>query len=314
MHLLIPFAAPMSDAGQQALASTPLPNLKTLLNTLVPQGGAADDMADEWSPNPPHERALARALGWQGQAGALPFAARQAVADGVDVGDLAWGLLTPAHWHVGTDQVSLLDPALLLLDETTSLALYEAVRLLFVEEGFVVHWGAPLRWYVAHESLAGLPCASLDRVIGRNVDAWLGSDTRLRRVRRLQAEVQMLLHTHPVNEGREARGLPVVNSFWLSGCGVWQPDGAPAPAVDDRLRTPALRADWPGWCRAWQTLDDGPLAELVARVQGRRSADDVLTLCGERGSLTWQAGPRGWRERWQALWRPLTPQQVMAGL
>jgi hypothetical protein len=41
----------------------------------------------------------------------------QAQADGVDTGDLAWGLLTPAHWHLGTEQVSLIDPLQLALDE-----------------------------------------------------------------------------------------------------------------------------------------------------------------------------------------------------
>jgi hypothetical protein len=28
---------------------------------------------------------------------------------------------------------------------------------LFTSDGFLLRWGAPLRWYVAHESLAGLP-------------------------------------------------------------------------------------------------------------------------------------------------------------
>ena len=44
---------------------------------------------------------------------------------------------------------------------------------LFDSEGYVLTWGAPLRWYIAHESLSELPTASIDRVIGRNVDRWL---------------------------------------------------------------------------------------------------------------------------------------------
>lgn len=314
MHLLIPFAAPLSEGGRQALAGLKLPQLRALLGRLVLQPDPLGEVADEWSHTPPHESALARALGWQGGAGLLPFAARQAHADGVEVGDLAWGLLTPVHWHVGTDQVSLLDPALLLLDEADSQALFEAVRPLFVDEGFVAHWGAALRWYVAHESLAGLPCAALDRVIGRNVDPWLGDDTRLRRVRRLQAEVQMLLHAHPLNQRREAQGLPVVNSFWLSGCGPWQSDGGFAPQVDERLRTPALREDWPGWCRAWETLDEGPVAELLRGLQRAPASGCTLTLCGERRSARYTAAPRAWYPRWRRLWRPLTPQHALAPL
>ena len=35
----------------------------------------------------------------------------------------------------------------------------------------------------------------------------------------LLTEIQMLLHAHPVNEAREARGEPAVNSLWLWGAG-----------------------------------------------------------------------------------------------
>jgi hypothetical protein len=35
----------------------------------------------------------------------------------------------------------------------------------------------------------------------------------------LLTEIQMLLHAHPVNEAREARGEPTVNSLWLWGAG-----------------------------------------------------------------------------------------------
>src|SRR5690606_37289450 len=131
--------------------------------------------------------------------------------------DLAWGELTPVHWHVGTDQVTLVDPAQLGLDDAASHALLEAVRPLFEGEGFVLAWGAPTRWYVAHESLSQLPTASLDRVIGRGIDLWMPDHPQARLLQRLQNEVQMLLHDDPVNRQREARGLPPVNSFWLSG-------------------------------------------------------------------------------------------------
>jgi hypothetical protein len=302
MHLLIPFAAPLSEAGRQAAATLELPRLQALLARLQDhQRDECDgDGGDEWSLSPPHERALARALGWQGGDGRLPWAARQAQTDGVATGTLAWGLLTPAHWHLGTDQVSMLDPAHLLLDEATSHALYTAVQELFTGEGHVMHYAAPLRWYTAHESLAALPCASLDRVIGRNVDAWLGKDPAMQRIRRLQSEVQMLLHTHPLNERREAQRLLPVNSFWLSGCGVAQAAGGVAPEVDERLRGPALAEDWAAWVRAWETLDAGPLAALLAAAQ--RGQPVTLTLCGERVAVTCTAARAGVAGRWRALW------------
>src|SRR5690606_3747097 len=141
-------------------------------------------------------------------------------------------------------------------------ALLEAVRPLFESEGFVLAWGAPTRWYVAHESLSQLPTASLDRVIGRGIDLWMPDHPQARLLQRLQNEVQMLLHDDPVNRQREARGLPPVNSFWLSGCGRHQP-GAPEAdlQVDSSLRSALLAGDWPAWAQAWRALDSGAIAQ-----------------------------------------------------
>ncbi|HCA27536.1 MAG TPA: phosphoglycerate mutase, partial [Betaproteobacteria bacterium] len=56
--------------------------------------------------------------------------------------------------------------------------------------------------------------------------------------RRIGNEIQMLLHAHPVNAAREARGEPVLNNLWLWGGGVL-PGGLHRPfqsiAADDPL-------------------------------------------------------------------------------
>ncbi len=278
MHLMIPFASVLAEAGQQALRTLALPRLEKLLARLRPLD---TDRGDEYSLSPPHERALARAIGLRGSDGMLPWAACEAARDGLDTGDLAWGLLTPAHWQLAADHINLIDPAALALDDSESRALLEAVRESFDHAGYAPAYGAPLRWYVAHESLADLPCASLDRVIGRDVDMWLTDDPRVRTMRRLQNEVQMLLYTHPINEAREARGALTVNSFWLSGCGVRQPATRPPDLqVDERLRAPALAGDWSGWAQAWQALDAQALADALRDAE--RGLPVELTLCGER--------------------------------
>jgi hypothetical protein len=294
MHLLIPFAAALSAPGHSAAASLALPHLRQLLKRL---NQAQWSRGDELTLSTPHERALATALGLQGEDGLLPWGAHLAKADGVEVGTAPWGLVTPGHWHVGTDQVSLMNPADLALDDTTSRRLFAAVRGLFTSEGFLLRFGAPLRWYASHDSLAALTTASLDRVIGRNVDRWLGHDAAADRMRRLQSEVQMLLYTHPLNDERQARGLLPVNSFWLSGCGAYQATWGAAPTVDERLRGPALAEDWAAWVKAWHTLDEGPLAQALQASQRGQAVQ--LTLCGERNAVTLQRGPGnawGWKQ------------------
>jgi hypothetical protein len=309
MHLLIPFAAPLSEAGRQAGAALRLPHLQSLLGRLTE---VQRDVGDEWSLSAPHERALALALGWQGADGLLPWAARAAQADGLPVGDHAWGLLTPAHWHVGTDQVSLADPAQLILDEASACVFFDAVQGQFSSEGFAIHYVAATRWYLSHPSLANLATPSLDRVIGRNVDAWLGDKPGLKHIRRLQSEVQMLLYTHPLNDQRIAQGLLPVNSFWLSGCGAFQSSLTNEVTVDDRLRSPALNDDWAAWAKAWETLDDGPLAALLAAPQ--RDEPLRLTLCGERAWVAFENTPRGLLQRTKALFQTTAVQPLMESL
>jgi len=277
VHLIIPFASPWSVAGRDALSRLATPALDALL---AGWRETARDDGDEWSLVTPHERALGKALGWrEDKETPLPWAARQAVADGVDVGDAAWGLITPVHWRVGADAIHLADPRSLGLDETASRALFDAVRPIFVREGMTLLWGAPLRWYTSHADLKTMRTASLDRVVGRSIDRWLPAERSAQAVRRLQNEAQMVLHAHPINSDREAAGAPAVNSFWLSGCGVLQRDTRHDVQVDDRLTAHALAEDWPAWSAAWRALDASMLPTRPLQ---------LLTLCGERSAVTFE--------------------------
>jgi hypothetical protein len=312
-HWIVPFASSLSEPCQHALtqldtAAAPLalPHLRQLLGSL---GQVSKLEGDEYALSMPHERVMARALGWLDDAGAaragpppgdgsaggdgtLPWSAWWAAQDGLSLTPgQHWGLLSPGHWLMGRDHLTLLDPLALGLNEAESRALFKAVQDLFESDGWKLLWGAPTRWYVAHPSLAGLPTASLDRLIGRNPDLWLTDHPQARMVRRLQSEVQMLLYQHPINDAREAAGQPTVNSFWLSGCGL-PPAQTALPAgtvlIDD-LRAPLLADDMPAWLDTWARLDQivfKAIAEAVATGQPVQ-----LTLCGERHAVTLAPGP-----------------------
>jgi len=299
MHLIVAFAAPPPELGEAAARALETPALDGLL---ADWAQVQRDVASESTLSPPHERALAEALGLTGADGCLPWAARQAALDGVDVGARPWGLLTPVHCRVGSDGVHLADPAALALDDADSRTLFDAVRPLFENEGCAMAWGAALRWYTAHDSLQGLATASPDRVIGRNLDAWLPRQPDARRWRRLQNEAQMMLHALPLNEAREAAGALPVNSFWLSGCGARQAERSGEVLLDERLRGPALQGDEAGWRAAWQGLDREAIAALMAAAARGEAAR--LTLCGQAGSV--EFAPRQ-RSAWQRLVAALAP-------
>jgi len=309
MHLLVPFASDTSEACRHVLGDLRLPHLARLLTLLSP---STRDDGTTTTLSPPHERALAAALGWHGGDGLLPFAAHAAAGDGVVTGDAVWGQLTPAHWQLGRDHVVMADPALLGLAEPESRTLFAAVRGLFESEGFEVAYGDANRWYIARADLETMATASPDRAIGRSVDSWLGDGTApvSRLVRRLQSEVQLVFYPHPVNESREQRGELAVNSFWLSGCGRAQRvDAARLPRTDATLRAPLLAGDWAAWAEAWHALDDSAVAALIGPAE---HGDDVtLTLCGERGSARFERQSRPLWRRLRARWSAVEPQTIL---
>jgi hypothetical protein len=292
VHLIVPFAATLSPAGREALATLSVPRLDALLGDWAE---VRRNRGEEDTLSMPHDRAMGDALGWTAADGCLPWAAREAAADGIDVGSHAWGRLTPVHWRIGSDGVHLTDPDALALSDADSRTLFDAVQPLFASEGFSLMWGASLRWYAAHASLQDLATASIERAIGRNIERWLPRQAEAKPLRRLQNDVQMVLHDHPLNEARESAGSLAVNSFWLSGCGVRQPERRHDAHLDESLCGPALRGDWAAWREAWQALDQRALPALLdAAARGEPAR---LTLCGECSAVELAPRSRPWWQR-----------------
>ena len=304
LHLLIPYAAGASDASQQALTGLALPHLDRLLARLTLH---ESDLGDDDAFSAPHERALARALCLPSAPGRIPWAAHHLHQQGRhdEATQGAWAFVTPCHWEVRTDHVTLADPAQLQLTEDDSRALLAVMAPWFEGDGITLHYDQPTRWLAHGELLADLVSASPERVLHRDVSHWLPGDQKSHPLRRLHSEMQMLLYTHPFNDAREARRLPPVNAFWVHGAGrlpqAPQPPGPP-PVVEDGLQGAALREDWAAWSTAWQAIDAGALARLDAHVA--RGATARLTLCGERGALTWHTAPRSLGQRISSIFRP----------
>lgn len=308
-HLLIAFAGRSSPDCHAALASLQLPRLEALLARLHL---ADDDTREETTLSPPHERALAAALGASAPDGCLPWAALRARQDGIGaaVDGAHWALLTLCHWQVGIDNVVLGDPSTIQIDVAESAALLAAAQPFFAEDGIALHASdTPGQWLACGQAFDGLPTASIDRAVGYPISQWSPLTEAARPLRRLQNEMQMLLYTERVNDERVARDVPPINSFWLSGTGALPNDLPstlpPVPTVDDTLRDAALHDDGAAWAAAWQALDAGPLAKLLAESQ--RGAQVTLTLCGDRAARRFtprQPGLGGWVKSFFGRQRP----------
>ena len=215
-QLLLPFAACAAEAWLPTMKALPAQSTRNLSQLLKGMKSVRTDVADAHTLSTPHERALAQALGIAGPDtadGLIPWAAHDAVQHlqapaETSVGK-AWAWITPCHWAMGREHATLTDPAALGLTEGESRTLLAAMQPYFVDDGITMHYVpalGPSRWLAEGEVFRSLPTASLDRVLGRNVDPWLPKQNKddahatARKMKLLQNEMQMLLYTHALND------------------------------------------------------------------------------------------------------------------
>jgi len=132
--------------------------------------------------------------------------------------------LQPVHLHATRDHLILMGQNQIDLTQTESTELLKAA-LPFIEEDFqnALLLQGQHCWFVRAGPFESLESYSVDQAHGRNIDWWMPRDTNeegiAKRWRKLQNEIQMLWHIDPVNKEREQRGMPSINSLWISGIG-----------------------------------------------------------------------------------------------
>ncbi|KVM77402.1 regulator [Burkholderia ubonensis] len=340
LHFLVPFALPSAADAASSLHTLDSPALEKLLSraSLVERVAGED-----FQRTLPHERWLARQFGAaQGNAAdEAPLAPYMLLADGGDPGDQAWACVEPVHVEIAHDHLVLVDPAALELEDGEAAALLAVARPLIEELGVRLEAPSPHRWYLSSEQFRHLAGAAPLRASGRNIEIWLPHEAhtgeRSRIWMKLQNEVQMAWFQHPVNEAREARGLPAVNSIWFHAQGALKPVGRPfarvlstapaalglaraaradagaPPAAFDQLdaadgatlvelsalTTPFIEQDWASWHDALGTMERDWFAPALAALQRGELARVDVTLCGDTGSATLRATRGDLRKFWR---------------
>ena len=135
----------------------------------------------------------------------------------------------------------------------------------------------------------------------------------------------MLLYTHPLSDARASRGLPAVNSFWVSGTGALPPGFSLAAASNasaqvvcpHMLRDAAVADNWPAWGEAWQRIDATECAAALTALQCGQPV--TVTLCGDKNARSFSGlTPKGWgaigQNLKQAFKRPPSVQKLLAAL
>ena len=252
--LVLPHLLPLPEFASDLVRALQTPALAALLSrTRAFERKAALDTARAL----PHEQWLARTLGLSPE-GLPAFAAAAMRGFGLDPAGGTWYIVNPAHIQIARSHSMMADLRHLGLSEDESRALYQAARPLCEEIGHPLLYGDAQTWFLRADDWTGIEAATPDTVVGMDLSDFVPRGKQALPLRRLQNEVQMLWHTHPVNAAREARRLPGVNSFWL-----W---GAASDATRAAGRVASIGV--PGWVRglsseALASLDglDGALAQ-----------------------------------------------------
>jgi len=169
--------------------------------------------------------------------------------------------------------------------------LFDAVEPLWCGSAISVLPIGPGRWRVWLPGDAQLRAITPAAVTLLSVSDWWPQDPSLQSWRKLVNEVQMVWHSHPVNEERAERGLPPINSLWLyGGAHGWKPAETSNPTLFYHGLTKSfLESDWAAWIDQLPALSD--YLNTVTAVTN-------LTLSGERRTVTLTPPQQRW---WQAL-------------
>jgi hypothetical protein len=149
-----------------------------------------------------------------------PIAPLARLGDGESPDDSYWIAADPVHLRADRDALLLVDASRFQLDSEDARTLVEALNRHFGPAELYFSAPNPTRWYARVAQAADIEAIPLREAAGCNVDQLLPRGKDALAWHRIFNEVQMLLHNHPLNEAREARGELPVNSVWFWGGGT----------------------------------------------------------------------------------------------
>ena len=201
--------------------------------------------------------------------------------------DGCWACAQPVHLITGLDHLRLAPLPVPPLSTAEARAIAGTMNAALEDAGYSLRPSDAEPWTLACP--ADIECETIEpaQAEGRDVRDCLPAGRDGAQVRRLMNELQMLLHEHPVNTTRIARGLLPVNSFWLWGFGR-------ADALD-RTPLPALCTD-DAWLRGLWRLHGGEARPLSAMEHTLETEPSLLVAAADA-----VADPRAELERWEVM-------------
>ena len=283
LHLLIPDLFLPRDVSPQVYGGLSLPALEKLLArsvcTTLPAMQVEEFLCDHFS--------------------AESVAPVRAAADGLNVSAGFWLCADPVHLQLQQSQVVLQPDVQCTAGEAAELC--ATLNVHFADDGLLFHAPHPQRWYMRCAEPSIVTMTPLRVAAWRDVKVCQPQGEDALRWQRVANEIQMLLHGHAVNQSREARGGPAINSLWLWGGGcasALHPD-FDAVGGDDALSAACARA-----------TGIAGVASLHALLSGK--GENGLWVCA-LPSAAWQRGDLyAWREAVAVIERDIAQSVLQA--
>ncbi len=137
---------------------------------------------------------------------------------GNDAGSGYWQYAAPVHLVLQRDTFSLVAPVPLPLALEEISVLTSTLNKHFEADNLEFFWHEE-QWFLRLESNPNIQTNPPEKAINKDIDVFLPTGEGAIKWASFTNELQMLLFEHPINQVREAKGLPAVNSIWCYGLG-----------------------------------------------------------------------------------------------
>jgi hypothetical protein len=146
----------------------------------------------------------------------IPDASKTWYAMGGKIQHGFWLFAAPVHMQLGQESYFLTNPAPIIVSDAESESIVLSLNQHFSELGYHFYFHNDV-WFLGLDSNPKIFTTPIGTVINHDVGPYLPSGEGRLAWACFQNEIQMLLFSHPVNDLREKKGYPTINSIWFYG-------------------------------------------------------------------------------------------------
>lgn len=289
LEIILPFGIPPASLAKELVKQMKTPSLAMLLGYAQQHPVHA---FDEFARLLPHEFWLSRHFSSANSILTSPPLSHSRMQEfGLQNLEGFWFTLSPIHIHIARDHMVMTDPRRLDISDEESRALFESAKDICEELGKTLVFGDAKTWFLRADDWPSLQTASLDAAAGHNMEIWIAKGEHEVAWRKLQNEIQMLWHIHPVNQQRDEQGRNTINSVWLhSGSAELQTlqcelgvkcfadlakrqnaqKHTKQSVVIENCLEPALNSDWGTWLTQMNQLERDWFAPALQALQTKQ--------------------------------------------